>query len=322
MSTILQTAGLKGELSTLLTERYGAPVLPVGAPGAAALGGELSAYAGATEVVVTSGRLGLHPGVLDALPALRAVVSFGVGYDTIDARAAAERGVVVSNTPDVLTDCVADTAVGLALDVMRGFSAADRYVRAGGWESGRDYPLTRRLSGARVGILGLGRIGSAIARRLEAFGCPISYHNRRVVPGSPYAYVDSVRALAAGSDLLVVAASGGSGPLVGRAELEALGADGFLVNIGRGSVVDEAALVEVLAAGGLGGAGLDVFAHEPHVPEALRARDDVVLLPHLGSGTVETREAMAALLFENLESWLGGRGLVTPVPESAPLLAR
>lgn len=322
---VLRTAGLKGDLAARLVERHGALEIPAGPAGRAALADGLAAHADEVEVLVTSGRLGLDPGVLAALPALRAVVSFGVGHDTIDLAAAAERGVVVSTTPDVLTDCVADTAVGLALDVMRGFSAADRHVRAGGWEDGRDYPLTRRLSGARVGILGLGRIGEAVARRLTAFGCPVVYHNRRAVTGSPYPRVGSVRDLAAASDLLVVAAPGGppgSAPLVGRPELEALGPDGFLVNVGRGSVVDEEALVDLLTSGGLGGAGLDVFVDEPHVPHALRDLDNVVLLPHLGSGTVETRRAMEDLVLDNVASWLAGRGLVTPVPESAALLRR
>lgn len=317
---VLQTAGLKADLARALTAGYGAPVLPTGP---VQVGGEpLASHAASAEVVVTSGRLGLHPTVLDALPALRAVVSFGVGYDTIDVARAAERGVVVSNTPDVLTDCVADTAVALALDVMRGFSAADRWVRTGAWAHGVELPLTRRLSGARVGILGLGRIGCAIAHRLEAFGCAISYHNRRERPGVDHPYVATPLELAASVDLLVVAAAGGtaSRPLVGRAELEALGPDGFLVNVGRGSVVDEEALVELLGAGGLGGAGLDVFAAEPDVPAALRALDNVVLLPHVGSATVETRADMTRLVLANLDAWLTGSRLVTPVAESRPLL--
>lgn len=310
---VLQTAGLKPDLARTLSTEFAAPVLPAGPVDPHAE--PLASYGATAEVVVTSGRLGLHPSALEALPALRAVVSFGVGHDTIDVAAAAARGVVVSTTPDVLTDCVADTAVGLALDAMRRLSAADRWVRAGGWDSGRDFPLARRLSGARVGILGLGRIGRAVAVRLEAFGCSVSYHNRRPVPGVPYAYAASPLALASSVDLLVVAAAGGTAtaPLVGRAELEALGPDGFLVNVGRGSVVDETALVDLLRSGGLGGAGLDVYAAEPHVPEALRTLDEVVLLPHLASGTVETRADMARLVLENLRTWLAEGRLVTPV---------
>ena len=225
---------------------------------------------------------------MSALPNLGAVVNFGVGYDTTDVDAAAARGVAVSNTPDVLTDCVADTAVGLMIDVMRQFSASDRYVRAGRWPVEGMYPLTRQVSNTRVGIIGLGRIGSAIAKRLSAFGCTISYHNRNQVADSAYEYVSSPEELARGVDVLIVAAAGGSGTrkLVSREVIDALGADGYLVNIARGSVVDEEALVEALTNGRLAGAGLDVFADEPQVPEALLTMDNVVVLPHVGSGTV------------------------------------
>ncbi|MDT9592091.1 NAD(P)-dependent oxidoreductase [Nocardioides zeae] len=314
---VLRTTGLKPDLAATLAQRYAAPELPAGR---AALGSDTVAAFGAdAEIVVTSNRAGFETDLLDSLPRLRAVLSFGVGYDTIDAAALAEAGVVVSNTPDVLTDCVADAAVALALDAMRGFSAADRWVRAGGWDPGGvEFPLTRRLSRSRVGILGLGRIGRAIAHRLEAFGCSVSYHNRRELMDVSYPYAASPLDLARGVDLLVVAAAGGTAasPLVGREELEALGPGGFLVNVGRGSVVDEEALVDLLVDGGLGGAGLDVFASEPHVPTALRTLDNVVLLPHMASGTVETRADMARLVLENLDTWLGEGRLVTPVPES------
>jgi lactate dehydrogenase-like 2-hydroxyacid dehydrogenase len=250
-----------------------------------------------------------------ALPNLGAVVNFGVGYDTTDVDAAAARGVLVSNTPDVLTDCVADTAVGLLIDVMRQFSASDRYVRAGRWPADGNYPLTRQVSNKRVGIIGLGRIGNAIALRLSAFGCVISYHNRRPVEGSPYEYVGSPVELARDVDVLVVAAAGGDGTrkLVSREVIDALGADGYLVNIARDSVVDEDALVDALVGGRLAGAGLDVFADEPHVPEALLTMDNVVLLPHVASGTIETRAAMEELTLRNLDSFLKAGTLVTPV---------
>ena len=265
---------------------------------------------------MTSGRTGVDAALMAALPNLGAVVNFGVGYDTTDVDAAAARGIGVSNTPDVLTDCVADTAVGLMIDVMRQFSAADRYVRAGRWPAEGNYPLTRQVSNTRVGIIGLGRIGSAIALRLKAFGCSISYHNRRPVEGSPYEYVRSAVELAAGVDVLVVAAAGGSGTqrLVSREIIEALGPEGYLVNIARGSVVDEDALVEALVTGRLAGAGLDVFADEPHVPEVLSGMDNVVLLPHVASGTVETRAAMEDLTLRNLDGFLRTGQLVTPVP--------
>jgi lactate dehydrogenase-like 2-hydroxyacid dehydrogenase len=199
---------------------------------------------------------------------------------------------------------------------MRQFSAADRYVRAGRWPVDGNYPLTRQVSNKRVGIIGLGRIGSAIAVRLSAFGCVISYHNRHEVEKSPYTYVGSPVELARDVDVLIVAAAGGSGTqgLVSREVLEALGADGYLVNIARGSVVDEDALVEALVEGRLAGAGLDVFEDEPQVPRALLTMDNVVLLPHVASGTVETRAAMEELTLRNLDSFLKTGVLVTPVP--------
>lgn len=312
MARVLQVGALKPALAGELAAAYDAPVLPEGEEREA----WLAQHGAAVEVVVTSGRFGVDRALMERLPALRAIVSFGVGYDVTDVVAARERGIAVSHTPDVLTDCVADTAVGLALDTMRRLSAADRFVRRGGWPVEGDYPLTRRLSGARVGILGLGRIGRAIAHRLEAFGCPISYHSRRELDDAPYPFVGSALELARGVDLLVVATSGGSGShhLVDRAVLEALGPDGFLVNIARGSVVDEDALVDLLARDRLGGAGLDVFADEPHVPEALLGLDSVVLLPHLASGTVETRADMVSLTLDNVSSWLTRGELLTPVP--------
>jgi lactate dehydrogenase-like 2-hydroxyacid dehydrogenase len=312
MARVLQVGTLKPALAEALRTSYDAPVLPDGAERDAFL----AEHGPQVEVVVTSGRFGVDRALMERLPALTAIVSFGVGYDVTDVDAARERGIAVSNTPDVLTDCVADTAVGLAIDTMRQLSAADRYVRRGDWLARGDFPLTRRLTGARVGILGLGRIGRAIAVRLEGFGCAISYHSRRPVADAPYPYAPSAVALASGVDLLVVATSGGSGSqhLVDRAVLEALGPAGFLVNIARGSVVDEDALVDLLTRGGLAGAGLDVFAHEPTVPAALLDLDHVVLLPHLASGTVETRADMTRLTLENLESWLARGELLTPVP--------
>ncbi|MGA5462930.1 2-hydroxyacid dehydrogenase [Mycobacterium sp. NPDC050041] len=314
---VLQVGPLKPSLAETLRTDYDAHVLPEDA-------GERERFLGtdAADVtaVVTSGRTGVDAALMAALPRLGAVINFGVGYDTTDVDAAAERGVVVSNTPDVLTDCVADTAVGLMIDTLRRFSAADRYLRDGRWPVDGNYPLTRQVSNTRVGILGMGRIGGAIAKRLSAFGCTISYHNRNRVEGSPYTYAGSPVELAGAVDVLVVAAAGGSGTrrLVGRDVLDALGADGYLVNIARGSVVDEDALVDALTQGRLAGAGLDVFADEPHVPEALIALENVVLLPHVASGTVETRAAMEALTLRNLDSFLADGTLVTPVPMPVP----
>ncbi|MEE4025110.1 2-hydroxyacid dehydrogenase [Gordonia sp. PKS22-38] len=319
-NSVLRVGPLKPSLEETLTATYGAERLPDGAARASFL----SEHGGGVRVVVTSGRTGVDAELMDQLPGLGAIVHFGVGYDTTDVDRATELGIGVSNTPDVLTDCVADTAVGLVLDTMRGFTAADRFVRAGRWPVEGNVPLTRKVSGAAVGILGLGRIGSAIAHRLNAFGCRIAYHNRREVAGSPYRYAESPAELAATVDVLIVAAAGGSATrhLVDRDVLESLGPNGFLVNVARGSVVDEAALVELLAAGRLAGAGLDVFAREPQVPAELIEMDNVVLLPHLASGTVETRAAMEALTLENLDTFLRTGDLVTPVVSPAPARRR
>lgn len=313
---VLQAGPLGPSLAETLRTSYDALELPDEGPERA---GFLAAHGEDIVAAVTSGRFGVGTGLMTALPRLGAVINFGVGYDTTDTALARRRGVLVSNTPDVLTDCVADTALGLTLDLLRGLSAADRFVRAGRWPRDGGFPLMRKVSSARVGILGLGRIGRAIATRFAALGCPVGYHSRRRVPGAAYAYAGSPGALAAASDVLIVSTSGGAGTrgLVSRAVLRALGPEGCLVNVSRGSVVDEHALVEMLTAGALGGAGLDVYAAEPHVPEALFALDNVVLLPHVGSATVQTRAEMERLTLANLAGFLNDGTLVTPVPETA-----
>lgn len=310
---VLQVGPLKPSLEQTLADDYAAWVLP---DVAAERDAFLAEHGAEVTAVVTSGRTGVDAALMAALPNLGAVVNFGVGYDTTDIDAAAARGVGVSNTPDVLTDCVADTAVGLMIDTLRQFSAADRYVRAGQWPVEGNYPLTRQVSNTRVGIIGLGRIGKAIAVRLGAFGCSISYHNRHRIADSPYTYASSPVELARGVDVLVVAAAGGDGTrgLVDRDVLEALGPDGYLINIARGTVVDQDALVEALVGGRLAGAGLDVFTEEPQVPSELFGLDNVVLLPHVASGTVQTRAAMEALTLRNLDSFLRSGELVTAVP--------
>lgn len=267
------------------------------------------------KVVVTTGRTGVRADTMDRFPDLEAIVHFGVGYDTTDVAEARRRGIAVANTPDVLTDCVADTAVGLVLDMMRGLSAADRFVRSGAWARGATFPLARKVTGVRVGILGLGRIGRAVAKRLGAFDARISYHSRTPKPDVSWPCVDSVRDLAAHVDVLVVTVAGGEGSrhLVDADVLAALGPNGFLVNVARGSVVDEDALVAALESDRIAGAGLDVFADEPRVPQALLDRDDVVLLPHLASGTVETRADMRDLVLSNVERFLADGTLLTPV---------
>lgn len=266
------------------------------------------------DIVVTSAAVGVDAALMDALPRLELIANFGVGYDSTDVDAAAERGITVTNTPDVLDDCVADLALGLLIDVMRGISAADRFARAGRWPDG-SFPLMTRVTGKRVGILGLGRIGMGIARRLEGFRCDIGYHNRSQRPHVTYPYFESPRELAEWADVLVVATPGGADTqaLVDADVLSALGPQGFVVNIARGSVVDEDALVDALQRGAIAGAGLDVYAHEPHIPQALRDLDSVVIAPHIASGTHETRRAMADVVLDNVRSWQRAKVAVTPV---------
>ncbi|VFR56174.1 D-3-phosphoglycerate dehydrogenase [plant metagenome] len=267
--------------------------------------------------IATSGRFGARRALIESLPALEAIISYGVGYDPIDIDAARERGVVVSNTPGVLDACVADTALALLLSVSRRICEADRYVRGGHWPHQGNFALGHSMNGKRCGIVGLGGIGLQIASRAEAFGMTISYHNRRARADAPahYDYAASVRDLARDSDYLVLAIPGGNATkhLINAEVLQALGADGYLINVARGTVVDEQALIQALQAGTIAGAGLDVFEHEPEVPAALRELDQVVLLPHIGSGTHETRQAMADLFIENLQAWFGEKRLVTQV---------
>ncbi|GGL10807.1 hydroxyacid dehydrogenase [Nocardia jinanensis] len=312
---VLQMPGLEPDLAATLSADYAAATLDVDF--ASTVDSTADRLADTAEVVVTSGRIGFDMRLLEAFPRVGAIISYGAGYDTIDAVDAAARGVVVSNTPDV-GECVADAAVGLAIDAMRGLSAADRSIRRGEWTTAIPIRVGRRLSGCRVGIVGLGRIGHAVARRLTAFGCEISYHNRRQLADSPFRYHSSVQSLASSVDLLILTATGGTadGPLVGPEELAALGPRGFLVNVGRGSLVDENSLVKSLHSGSIGGAALDVFATEPDVPAGLLNADNVVLAPHLGSTTEETLTAMSRSVLGNLESFLSGRGLISPVPES------
>lgn len=250
--------------------------------------------------------------LIQALPSLKVISSFGVGVDKIDLPAAAQRGIPVGNTPDVLNDCVADLAIGLMIDAARGMGASQRYLRAGAWPKSA-YPLQRRMSGKKLGILGLGRIGHAIAKRALAFDMDIRYHNRRPVADTSIAHEPSLVELARWCDFLVVIVPGGAATqhLINEQVLNALGPEGFLINVARGSVVDEAALVRALQEKRLGGAGLDVFEHEPEVPAELMALDNVVLVPHIGSATVETRAAMAQRVFDNLKSFYATGELVS-----------
>lgn len=256
-------------------------------------------------------------------PKVEVVSSFGVGYDHIDAAALAARGIVVTHTPDVLTDEVADLCLGLLIATVRQIPQVDRYLRAGQWLE-KPYPLTATLRGRKVGILGLGRIGKAIAKRVEACGLEVEYHGRKPQEGVPYRYHPTLVGMAKSCDVLIVAASGGAETkhIVDREVLEALGPEGIVINIGRGSVVDERALIEALQQKKILSAGLDVFEDEPRVPAELIAMDHVVLLPHVGSASVHTRDAMGQLVVDNLVSWFAGKGAITPVPECQALAAQ
>ncbi|MGE6995391.1 2-hydroxyacid dehydrogenase [Pseudomonas sp. NPDC047961] len=266
------------------------------------------------DVVVTSGRFGCTAELIERLPNLQAIISFGVGYDAIDVAAARARNIPVSNTPDVLNDCVADLAFGLIIDSARQMSRADRFVRAGEWPSG-GLPLAKQVSGKRLGIVGMGRIGETIAKRSSGFDMQVRYHNRRPVEGGAYGYESNLVELAQWSDFLVLTCPGGESTrnLINRDVLEALGSKGILINVARGSVVDEPALIEALTEGRLGGAGLDVYAQEPNVPQALINLPNVVLLPHIGSATEETRLAMEELLLANLRAFLERGEVLTAV---------
>ncbi|WP_035725083.1 2-hydroxyacid dehydrogenase [Fodinicurvata fenggangensis] len=270
---------------------------------------------GQVTALVTTGGRGAEAELVEALPKLRVIACYGVGVDAVDLAAAARQGAAVTNTPDVLTDDVADLAVFLLGALHRLLVRGDRWVRAGDWSRSGDLPLGRSLRGRRAGILGLGRIGEATARRLEVFGMEILYHKRSPLPDSNWTYLDSPLALAQQCDDLIVCCSGGAATrhLVDAKVLEALGPDGTLVNIARGSVVDEQALVAALQSGRTGGAALDVFEKEPEVPEALVGRDNVVLAPHIGSATWETRRAMGNLVLDNLRAHRDGHALLTPV---------
>lgn len=262
----------------------------------------------------------ITPAVMDALPDLKIISNFGVGYDTIDAGEAAARGIIVSHTPEVLNDEVADTALMLWLAVSRELLPSERWARSGEWEAKGNYPLTRSIRNRTVGILGMGRIGQAIAETIQPFNPTILYHTRSP-KDVPYTYVADLVDMARQSDVLIVITPGGPATkhLVNAAVIDALGPDGILINVARGTVVDEAALTEALVAGRLGGAGLDVFEEEPKITEGLKSLDNVVLLPHVGSGSVETRQRMGDLVCDNLDLWKSDGTVHTPVPECKEL---
>ncbi len=264
----------------------------------------------------------LHDHVDSALmtkfPNLEIISSFGVGYDHVDAKWAGEHGIVVTNTPEVLNEEVADTALGLLLCTVRELPQAERYLRAGKWVNGVEYRLTASLRGRRAGIVGLGRIGKAIARRLEAFGLPVAYHGRNAQPGVPYRHYPDLVEMARDIDIMIVITPGGAATrhLINAKVLEALGPNGIFINVSRGSVVDQDALIAALKGRKIFAAGLDVYANEPNVPAELLTMDNVVLLPHVGSGSVSTRNAMNQLVVDNLVAWAAGKKPLTPVPET------
>ena len=266
--------------------------------------------------IAASGESRVDAALIARLPALEIISVMGVGYDGIDVAAAKARGVVVTHTPEVLNDDVADLAIALMLATSRQLVAADRYVREGLWSRG-PMPLARKMSGARLGLVGMGRIGQAIAHRALAFGMPVAYTARSAKPELPYRFFPTAKALAAESDFLVAITPGGAATrkLIDAEVLAALGPKGIVVNVARGSVIDEAALIEALERGTIAGAGLDVFEQEPNVPERLRALPHVVLVPHIGSATGQTRQAMADLAFANLRAHFEGAPLPSPVPE-------
>ena len=256
--------------------------------------------------------------LIDRLPGLEIIANFGVGYDGVDLERAAERGIVVTNTPDVLTEEVADIALGLLLMTVRELPAAERYLRAGKWASDGPYPLTGTLRDRRVGIVGLGRIGMAVARRLDAMQVPVVYHARHPRPEAPYRYFPDLPAMAVDVDTLIAILPGGDATRnrIDAPILKALGANGVFINIGRGSTVDEPALIAALKNGVIRAAGLDVFANEPNIPPELMALPNAVLLPHVASASKYTRAAMGQLMIDNLRSWFTDRKPLTPVPET------
>lgn len=271
---------------------------------------------GAKFQAIAGSHFHIDSNVMDQTPNLKIVANFGVGYDTVNATEAANRGIVVTHTPDVLNDEVADTAIMLWLATAKRLIPADNWARSGDWAAKGDFPLAHSIRRKKLGILGMGRIGQAIAKLAEAFEADISYHTRSP-KDLPYKHCPGLVAMAEASDVLIVITPGGDATrhLVNRQVLEALGSKGILINIARGTVVDEAALVECLQNGTLGAAGLDVFENEPHIPDALKSMENVVLAPHIGSGTIETRWAMGDLVCRNLEQWVQDGTVVTPVPE-------
>ena len=269
-------------------------------------------------LAMTGAHAPLDEAYMRQYPKLEIISSFGVGYDNIDAKAAARLGITVTNTPGVLDDEVADTALGLMIMTVRQLPQSEQYLRAGQWTAKGNFPLSPSLRGRTVGIFGLGRIGKAIAKRVDAFGLPIAYHSRHEQADVPYRYYSSLIDMAKAVDILIVIAPGGPATrhIINAEVLEALGPDGVLINVARGSLVDEKALIEALRTKKILAAGLDVFENEPNVPQELIALENTVLLPHVGSASVRTRRAMAECVVSNILAWADGKPPLTPVPET------
>jgi len=268
--------------------------------------------------IAVTGQVPVNSAVLSKFPNVQIVSSFGVGYDHIDAKYAAEHNIVVANTPDVLTEEVADVALGLFIATAREFIKADKYVRSGLWLT-QGYPLTvGSLRDRKVGMVGMGRIGQAIARRLDASLVPVVYHSRNPAAGISYQHYPNLVEMAKAVDTLIVITPGGpsTANIVNAEVMQALGPRGIIVNVARGSVIDEPALIQALKSGTILAAGLDVFAQEPKVPDELKALQNVVLLPHVGSASVVTRNAMDQMVVDNLKLWFSGKPILTPIPET------
>ncbi|MBD8859249.1 2-hydroxyacid dehydrogenase [Klebsiella variicola] len=308
---VLKQASLPDALTAELARRYHLVELT------ALTDADFRALAGTFTVLITNGEATVTRELIASLPALELIAVFGVGYDGVDVQAAAEHQVRVSHTPGVLTDDVADLALGLMLATSRQIVAAHKFIEAGEWAAG-GFPWTQKVSGSQVGIVGMGRIGQAIARRCEGFAMQIAYHDRKRLPALNYAWREDLLTLAAESDFLVICTPGTAANqgLINQPVLAALGEKGILINISRGSVIDEPALVAALESGIIAGAGLDVFSHEPAVPAGLLQRSNVVVTPHMASATWSTHAAMAQLVLDNVACWAEKKALVTPVAES------
>jgi len=282
--------------------------------------GFIASHGGDIDYILVNGHGGVPAALMDQFPGLKVISSYGVGYDHVDAPAAAERGIVVTHTPNVLNDDVANTAIMLMLTTSRNFLHDNAYLMRSDWAKHGEAPLSTGIAGMTVGILGLGRIGMATAQKLSVFGVKVVYHGRRK-QDVDYSYYPDLTDMARDCDILISIAPGGVATqgLINRDVLDALGPKGILINVGRGSVVDEPALIAALQEGRLGKAGLDVYTNEPHPPAELIAQPNATLLPHVGSGTHETRQAMGDLSVENLKAHLKSGKTVTPVPECKDL---